>query len=212
MLQRISVGHRTRAIKVTSMPTSSSLRNASRYIRGNFVAVSISGENWRGNRSQTDRVYIAEFSSRRQRGGAITPGITTWKTFHPPPAANPRNGDPRDRERERERERERGRGHRRGANAEDSEKEWQSRLAPLSPRDVVKYVAIYTGDWRHWRLGSKRAPSALRWRYPLAYRISLCALLSPAAPPILIPSPVNPCAGGSGLPDQKSIREIPVPA
>lgn len=32
---------------------------------------------------------------------------------------------------------------------------WLACTSTLLPRDVVKYVAIYTGDWRHWRLGSE---------------------------------------------------------
>lgn len=73
-----------------------------------------------------------------------------------------------------------------------------SRTSALPPRDVVKYVAIYTGDWRHWCLGSERV------------LLSLSPGL-PNSPPALIVSASNPCAGESGLPDQKSIREIPVP-
>lgn len=78
-----------------------------------------------------------------------------------------------------------------------------SRTSALPPRDVVKYVAIYTGDWRHWCLGSERVLLSLS---PVPFPDL------PNSPPALIVSASNPCAGGSGLPDQKSIREIPVPA
>lgn len=73
----------------------------------------------------------------------ITPGITTRKTFHPPP--DPQNG-----------------AWQRRASAggwrTGKKRVVKRRLtrAALPSRDVVKYVAIYTGDWRHWCLGSER--------------------------------------------------------
>lgn len=66
-----------------------------------------------------------------------------------------------------------------------------ARTAPFRPRDVVKYVAIYTGDWRHWRLGSEREREAP----PLPPFLALSPGLpnSHPTPPALIVSPSNPC-------------------
>lgn len=105
----------------------------------------------------TSRNFRAVVGAAR-RGAAITPGITTRENFSSTSGSGSADWCAR-RERE-ERER---RVARKGGR--------EQARAPL-PRDVVKYVAIYTGDWRHWRLGSES--SALRWRYPLAHRISLC--------------------------------------
>lgn len=59
-----------------------------------------------------------------------------------------------------------------------------ARASALPPRDVVKYVAIYTGDWRHWRLGSERV------RAP------------PPFPPFLALSPGLPNFHPSACPDR----------
>lgn len=59
-----------------------------------------------------------------------------------------------------------------------------ARASALPPRDVVKYVAIYTGDWRHWRLGSERV------RAP------------PPLPPFLALSPGLPNFHPSACPDR----------
>lgn len=83
-----------------------------------------------------------------------------------------------------------------------------ARTSALPLRDVVKYVAIYTGDWRHWRLGSERVRA-----FPLPPFFPFLVLspdLPNSHPSALIMSSSNPCAGRSGLPDQKSIREIPM--
>lgn len=82
-----------------------------------------------------------------------------------------------------------------------------ARVSTLPPRDVVKYVAIYTGDWRHWRLGSERVRAPLFFPF-----LALSPGLPNSHPFALIMSSSNPRAGKSGLPDQKSIREIPMSA
>lgn len=82
-----------------------------------------------------------------------------------------------------------------------------ARVNALPPCDVVKYVAIYTGDWRHWRLGSERVRTTLFLPF-----LALSPGLPNSRPSALIMSSTNPCTGRSGLPDQKSIREIPVSA
>lgn len=84
-----------------------------------------------------------------------------------------------------------------------------ARVNALPPRDVVKYVAIYTGDWRHWCLGSERMRASSPPFHPF---LALSPGLPNSCPSALIVSSFNPCAGWSGLPDQKSIREIPVSA
>lgn len=75
-----------------------------------------------------------------------------------------------------------------------------TRVNALPSRGVVKYVAIYTGDWRHWRLGSKRVRP-----FPTP-AFSPFLALSPGLPnsrPYMIVSSSNPCANRSDLPDQK---------
>lgn len=58
------------------------------------------------------------------------------------------------------------------------------------PRYLVKYVAIYTGNWRHWRLGSKRDNTLVRQAVRKA-------------------TPNNEaCTNTGDWSDQKSIREI----
>lgn len=71
-----------------------------------------------------------------------------------------------------------------GRDGEDRGRERVAELArtsALPPRDVVKYVAIYTGDWRHWRLGSERVPYPLLRCYPPVPNpfIPLCRPLNP---------------------------------
>lgn len=127
----------------------------------------------------------------------ITSGITIWKTFHPPPVSQ-------NRAMEAVEKCERGK----LANRRERVVEHRFAWAPLPPRDVVKYVAIYTGDWRHWRLGSKRA----RARSLLSPFLALFPGLPNSRPSVLIMSSSNPCAGRGGLPDQKSIWGIPVSA
>jgi len=148
-------------------------------------------------RSKSDRIYIVEFSIRR---GVITPRITTRKTFHPSLMnsheawGNGAWGIAAEKS-------EPGEQTRKGVTA-------SARASALPPRDVVKYVAIYTGDWRHWRLGSERVRAL-----PFSPFLALYPGLSNShrtSPPALIVSSSNPCVDKSSLLDQKSIREIPV--
>lgn len=144
--------------------------------------------------SKGDCIYIVEFSTHRRYNNFRDNNLENFSSTSG--FAKPCDGSGR-----KERARETSEQARKGSRA-------SVRVSALPPRDVVKYVAIYTGDWRHWRLGSKRA----RARSLLSPFLALFPGLPDSRPSVLIMSSSNPCAGRGGLPDQKSIWGIPVSA
>lgn len=147
-------------------------------------------------RSKGDRVYIVELSTRRRAGARRDNSRDNnsenfSSTFRVCKMVHDNGREERAWE----------------ANRRERVVECRFAWAPFHRAVVVKYVAIYTGDWRHWRLGSKRVRPSLTPAFSPFLALSSSGL--PNSRPYMIVLSSNPCASRSGLPDQKKYSGNP---